>query len=979
MSTSSADYSSIGAIKSHWLTDIAPNYFNFDNVNNYQTGIFGYTNEVMGNSVEDAFNAMSTMRQEVYPPYAQNKQSLYKMATVQQISLPKTTPATAKAILIIPESEICDKSTYNNGIYTCVIDNSLNILADNIPFMLDYPIVIISKKVGSTWSHIAHYDTSSVNPLSTSSDKYVTTKIAVGNGTTYLFFAVTLRQLKLENISQLITKSTTIDIVTNEVTFDGNLADFEVYYKESSDSAEIELSKLLEGSSALQSAFYYYKMIDNNTIQITLPKNSYFVPALNSELRIAVYTSLGTDGMFDSFAGSLTCTANSETYPYNNTMTITGKINGKSTGGQNQGTDEEFRSKILSAYATNNTITSSSDLQIYFNGITSGNNKIVFRKKRDDALIRLFGAYCLLKDSSGDVIPTNTIDAIINQSECSEYYPETKKALIRPGFLFEYGANVGSDINYTGKKVTDLTIASDLSMYENNSRFLFTNPFLISLDLNNDIVGYYLNSINSRLPIEYYYVNDNTIMQFIGSSVQVERNAMLGENYYKFTITVSPSTDLDSTTVVDVTDPTIETNIKRATKNGTITSCKFIADAVYATVTYIDATTEKIQVGNFVSLNSGIFTYNTGYTMKFNVFDTFKVGDILAVKNDTDKGKLRLCGDLNGNLVGTSKYIPFFLQNYDSSLNTYEFSAYVSTSDIMSSNCTVLLENIYDATSCVASDNVSIAMNNVEMFIHVFFKNDDINYNNAFSGYKYFENYTLTNTYSQNSEDRFSFIQQIDFIRSTLSYLEPVLIDGVSINRLKIQEIPMVKANWTKPISNFTLLVDTMYTKYQELYDTYFLLENNFGIDFKLFNTFGKSRFYKVGLKDVSTILDSVNCSFNFGIYLVSLNSADVFITKFRSYVKTYIESINDLTSSGQSIYILNMLADIKTEFSEIGYIEYYGFNSYDHGAQKIEAMENTELSTDQKKNYIPEFINVYAKTENGALVPDINITILSE
>ena len=48
ISNSSANYTNIGDIKDYWLKNIAPNYFSFEDINTYSTGIFGYINEVMG-------------------------------------------------------------------------------------------------------------------------------------------------------------------------------------------------------------------------------------------------------------------------------------------------------------------------------------------------------------------------------------------------------------------------------------------------------------------------------------------------------------------------------------------------------------------------------------------------------------------------------------------------------------------------------------------------------------------------------------------------------------------------------------------------------------------------------------------------------------------------------------------------------------------------------------------------------------------
>ena len=44
ISNSSANYTNIGDIKDYWLKNIAPNYFSFEDINTYSTGIFGYIN-----------------------------------------------------------------------------------------------------------------------------------------------------------------------------------------------------------------------------------------------------------------------------------------------------------------------------------------------------------------------------------------------------------------------------------------------------------------------------------------------------------------------------------------------------------------------------------------------------------------------------------------------------------------------------------------------------------------------------------------------------------------------------------------------------------------------------------------------------------------------------------------------------------------------------------------------------------------------
>ena len=158
--------------------------------------------------------------------------------------------------------------------------------------------------------------------------------------------------------------------------------------------------------------------------------------------------------------------------------------------------------------------------------------------------------------------------------------------------------------------------------------------------------------------------------------------------------------------------------------------------------------------------------------------------------------------------------------------------------------------------------------------------------------------------------------------------------------------------------------------------DIHYSLENNFSIDTKFYNTYGKAKFYTVGnTSDYMTNLDNVKISMRFGIKLNVQYNQDTFIPKFRAYVKDYIENSDNIGNAAQDIFILNLIADAKSYFSEIAYIEYYGFNIYDHMAQKIVGPSLDEYVDD----FIPEFININtAYTVDGVAYPDINVTILS-
>lgn len=974
------DYTSIGNIKEYMLTKIAPNYFDMDNQNNYNIGIFGYINEIIATAIEDGQNAANVIRREFYPATAQFTSSLYKMAAVQDMDVPMTTPAVAKAALIISQDEIIANSTYSNGVYTCVIDNVLKIMADDLTFMLDYPIIIISKKTNSgKWTHTIHYDITYSNSLnSKNSARYISNNIIKNEGTNYLvLFIDTIRQVDMQSVSNLVIKDSSLASSTMDINFDGNLANFEVFYYETPNSTPVQLKKVLINAKIPDGPFCYYEIINETKLRLTFPKNNTFNPAFNSEIVTQIYTSMGPDGNFDSYKDSLVCSSNSTRYPYNSKMIITGLINGSSVGGRAKLSQDEFKNSIIAQYSTNNTITTSNDLQLYFDSISEdlSNLRVLFRKKRDDALIRLFGAYILLKDSNDDVAPTNTLDATISRSSVMELSSNANRVMIKPGTLFEY-VDPESASDYTIRPVVGSTILDELDP----KKFYFTNPFLIGANINPNILGYYLNSIDKTYSIEYSYVNDETENQFILKNIQLKRNAIMGSNYYTIIAQMMPaSTDLDGTTIIAPTDRTAAANMIRAKADGKVISSEYVysddCGKIITTVRYNDNTTEEILSSNYCILNADgeSFDYFVGNEMQFDVGSTFLEGDILAFKKDTDLGKLRLSVDLGGYLYVNNLYLPLIGESYDPATNSFTFVGYVATDDMVDLNSQIVLTHGLIRDLGHEDDNIAVPMNGLSAELNAFYRNDDTNKTHKYSEFLYMKGYTLTNTYVTSPDATLDFIKEISFIRSVLDYTEG---DSAENYNLSLDEVPVLQANWVKEAGNYTYFVNKIFAIYDKMQLAYRALENNFSIDMKFYNTYGRSKFYQVGISSDIVRLNNVNCNFRFGVYLTTSANIENFASKFRAYIKTYIESIANATTAGQNIYILNMIADVQKEFPEIGYMEYYGFNIYDHMAQKIIAPDFNEY----QDKYIPEFINIKnAVAPNGTIYPDIEVVILTQ
>ena len=1055
-------YISVASIKRYWLDTIAPNYFDFENVNNYNAGVFGYVNEVMGNTTEDVFNAVAITRREFYPVTAQFTSSLYTMATIQNVEIPLTKPSTCRCILIISQNEIIQNSSQvsdnNNGQFECVIDDCLKIFAGDLQFMLDYPIKIISKQNSANreWSHTVHYDVSKKNSLATqiasaSGSRYISTKVLRENGVNYVaLFIDTIRQLEMVEKNEVVVKDTILDTVTMDVDFDGNLANFEVFYKQSANSEEVQLDKyMINAPIATTNPYVQYEFVNPSKIRLTFAYNNIWTPKINSEIIVRIYTSEGANGNFNQYTEDIVCSSNSEKYPYNANMTIIGRISGSAIGGADQLLSQEFRNKIIMAYSTNKTISTENDLQLYFNDISDDLDgvKIMFNKRRDDVFIRLFGAYGVFKDANENIIPTNTLELRFEKSDLS---PDQSATLmtIPAGSVFEYDilrtAPVGTPyyantlmetVVGSLEFVTQVTPISDtlgqitilgsnyyvyldsceiakstviplkqdgeiLTLMEAMRRYggsayehipYFTNPFMMIIHSDPNACGYYLNSVESVLPIEYTYINDDSFQQFIASTIEVFRDALAGNNFYRFRIMVTPTSD-DSVEFYTENNPNLSANRIKAEMPGTVVGEEYYYDGelgygyIRAVIRYSDYDITHrdtyIQSSNIVALNGASPVIVTGYKMNFRVGESFKKNDVIAVKRCTDLGNIILAGIIDGKghggAIGRSKlYIPMTIQSIDEDRGAMVMEGYVQTSDDLGSNGTIVLSHGVLNSDGTDHGQISVSMSEETFTVDALYKNPTTTSNSKYMEYNILEEFTHTNTYMSSSDTPFDLVTALSFIRSTVGFypIDPLAPYDNLDYHVYIDGVPLLGARWAADSAQFEYFVQQYFKVNENLNSAYLSLNNTFSIDSKFYNTYGRARFYTVGNnKDSMEPLDNVRCSFHFGVKLNTISNVDDFTGRFRNFVRDYIESEDYMTTESPDIYIMSLIASLKEEFEEIQYLEYYGFNEYNYSAQKIVGPDLDVFQED----FVPEFINLDIKKDStGKTYPAVIVDIL--
>ena len=123
-------------IQEKWLNEVAPNYFNIDDINKLKIGLFGYVNEAMANVTEDSLYMHSILSKEIFPNKAVLPDSIYAYASLANFDDFYATPATFSFVLALKKSDILkySETNYTNGNKEFYIRRNSELLIENTIF-----------------------------------------------------------------------------------------------------------------------------------------------------------------------------------------------------------------------------------------------------------------------------------------------------------------------------------------------------------------------------------------------------------------------------------------------------------------------------------------------------------------------------------------------------------------------------------------------------------------------------------------------------------------------------------------------------------------------------------------------------------------------------------------------------------------------------------------------------------------------------
>ena len=868
MSDDVKKYTSIYEIKDYALNVLGPKYFPEDVIEGYNIGFLGYALDIMATTTEDMFNTVPIVINEMYPNIAQMPTSIYNYASLFQYSNLMATPSTMDCVLLLPIDSLLEHSNLSNdGTYfTFTLDQRTKIMVEEHEFILEYDVLVTMRPYRGEYIITASYLRDFSNDLSSIKNPYIKYQKYNYEGVRYLALLVKLRRCKKFTQTQRILNNDRINNTTINVKFEDQLANFEVFYRESTDNKYTQLQKKILNSRAIKEPFCYYRLKTDDTLEITFTtRENYFKPAFNSELVIDYYTTNGTGGNFDLYLGNnVEVYRNSEKYENNARVPVLAIVQTASTGGKDKPTLMDLRDMSADAFATVDSYTTESDLQRHFNSFDLTNQtQVHFIKKRDDIFDRLYTAFSLSKDSLGSYYKTNTLQLKMYPNQFDHRFEQANRLLLKPSNVFIYD----------GLSTTQMIKVDDVADLGFNNQFIYQNPFLMTLS-DNGVVGYYLNNINDKVGLDYEYANDNSMIQFICNNIYVYRSSVSNENTYKFKI-------------------------------------------------YLTATDEDI--------------YNP-----------------IIDENGKETGRLKVVISFVGRNGKELGYLECKQTEFIKDGRHYTYEGEMTTDDYISLTESVRIYGLKDPVK--GEDLVQmIPMTNLKVNIYTLFEYESGNITHAYSHLPGFENTTMTNKYTT-EDDRVELITPLNMLRSTMIYDK----DENGKTFITIKDVPVMKYQENideKFKEEFDRFMNILSSQYDYMNEILYKKTNNYSIDMKFYNTYGRSNNFVYG--EEQEILNRVNCTIHLKVYPTIRSEGAQLVENMRMFIKEYFEDINSETNEG--IFISNLIQQLENTFSSIKYIKFESINGYENDVQSIEnmAIDVTMLSKEDKLKFVPEYLNI--------------------
>ena len=371
-------------------------------------------------------------------------------------------------------------------------------------------------------------------------------------------------------------------------------------------------------------------------------------------------------------------------------------------------------------------------------------------------------------------------------------------------------------------------------------------------------------------------------------------------------------------------------------------------------------------------INTGVhwykhfFTDNNTYKLEFELTQNITM-DLGIVHYDDNLDPSRITSiDVKPILVLYKNGKPYRwldtdFDSYDSSTYTFKFTAKMITNNMIDSNNCIRINDLNQINS--EEKMYGFVDKNTEAKLFIFVKDNEResagkDRSKDIIPEKPLDGYSLTNIYGISNGLDFMY-DYSDIIQSNIK-ISKNTNSGLTYLIDKVPVIGYTYCNTEKRLQDFILDLERKRIKIEDCLE---VIEDNFGIDLKLFNTYGPSKLFKV---DDTTLLNRTNLSITFNIKFNIITETETLLTQIKEDIRSYIEDITQI----KDLHIPNLITYITDKYSDyLTYFEFVDFNGYGPGVQHIYRQDENLIGK------IPEFLNINtANTENNTL--DINLIV---
>lgn len=853
-----------------YLESLKRKHIPAEDSNSLILGTFGYLGDVFSNQIQDNIILSSQWLDEMFPIRAKLEKSLLTHALSVNIKDLNAIPAKLDLLIGIKETELL-KNMINDKF---VISRDIPIYIEEYPFHIENNInVFRQSSSNNTNVYLAQYDFEDNNVLSTTNNPYLLPPVRtrVGNDS-FIFIRAKLRQVSMTTYNKKVISTNPIENKTFEFGFENQLAGFELNVTQGNGNV-LKFIPIYENVPILDDtkSYVYFSYINSNTVRVKFIKSIY-VPKINDIIDVKIMNTLGERGNF-SYNDSIIIDPKSETHTYTDIMFL-GKPVTNSDFGMNKKSLEDLKKIIPMEALARGSITCNKDLDNYFNMINDRFSRIKFEKKLDNQFERKYYSFMLLKDESDNVIPTNTIDMVLQESELINI---NNRLILKPGLPLEYD-KATKKCRLINPNILTNTVIKD----KETKGFLYTSPFTTVINKSPLCVSNYLTIFNRRYSLIFKQISDIPLIQLISTNVSWKRDLVVDGDYYKMDIELTQNIDEEY---------------------------------------------------NLITLDAN---------------------------NNVVSSKVKVLGLLYDSDDNVYRYIEGVPLYYDKATKTYLFRFNFRTTNNISQNSTIEIDNLYNiGTSDITSGYLKANGCKMDLYVLVDTGIAGSNRGPLDTLVPGLSSYTLSNIYE--IEEGLDFY--INFSNIVSSIVTPLMNTDQATYRYEVDSVPVIKYSHLTSSKQVKYLVNHIMDKKTFIDSAMDVLENSFEIDFKFFNTYGESRVCNIG--NTSELLDRVNIKLTLMIKFISVNNNDSYIELIKKEIKNYVDNIDNVSNFHMSD-IINIL---KIKFDFISYIEFAKINEYDTIHQSI----LTDITKVNK--HVPEFINIASKEIE--YVPDIDIHIL--